>query len=577
MRADVTAPYLNVDPAGERFLIRGAHRLQRPMASFMLALLAYLVTLALLLPRGVNPLSAAHFLGIGADPTLFAWALSWWPYALTHGLNPFVTHTVWAPQGFNLAWDTSVPSVALLIWPVTGAAGPVVAYNVAIMASPVLAALAAFGLCRELTGRTWPAVVGGWLFGYGPYETGQLLGHLHLTFIFPVPLLMWLAVRRWRGAMGGYTYAGLSALALALLLGVSVEVYLTFTLMAALLALLTWMLVPDQRGHLYSLLRWGSSAYAGSLVLTLPFLYYLIIGMGAAPGSLHSPVVYSADVLNFVFPTPITTLGSAASLPVTSRFTGNLAENGAFVGLPLLGLLTWWVWRSRRDRWTRVLALAALACLVAELGPKLHVGGLVGGHLPWILLSKLPLLKQILPVRLAMYFDLMAAVTAAIILARLSRGRALAASLIAAIMVLSWWPASWPATKVVTPPLLRPQNIRQEFRAHETLVVLPYGAAGQSMIWQATDQMYFNMAGGYLSFVPKSLAKLRLVRELYGTLAPGKHFGASLLAFCHSHGVVAVVATRGTPPPLMTDLSTLSWRTSIEKGAVVYWVPSAGS
>ena len=147
-----------------------------------------------------------------------------------------------------------------------------------------------------------------------------------------------------------------------------------------------------------------------------------------------------------------------------------------------------------------------------------------------------------------MYFDLMAAVTAAIILARLSRGRALAASLIAAIMVLSWWPASWPATKVVTPPLLRPQNIRQEFRAHETLVVLPYGAAGQSMIWQATDQMYFNMAGGYLSFVPKSLAKLRLVRELYGTLAPGKHFGASLLAFCHSHGVVAVVATRGTPP-----------------------------
>ena len=573
----MTDAHPNPALAEEDSVTQAAGRLQGQMTSFTLALLVYLVTIALLLPRGVNPLSAAHFLGIGADPTLFAWALSWWPYALGHGLNPFVTHVVWAPRGFNLAWDTSVPSVALLLWPVTAVAGPVVAYNVAIMASPVLAALAAFGLCRELTGRAWPALVGGWLFGYGPYETGQLLGHLHLTFIFPVPLLMWLAVRRWRGGMGGYTYAALSALALAFLLGVSIEVYLTFTLMAGLLALLTWILVPDQRGHLCSLVRWGSSAYAGSLVLTLPFLYYLIIGVGAAPASLHSPVVYSANVLNFVFPTAITTLGSAASLPVTSRFTGNLAENGAYVGLPLLGLLTWWVWCSRRDRWTWVLALAALACLVAELGPKLHIGGMVGGHLPWILLSKLPLLKEILPVRLAMYFDLMAAVIVAIILARLPRCRALAASLIAAIMVLSWWPASWPATRVVTPPLLRPQTIRQQFRAHETLVVLPYGAGGQSMIWQAADQMYFNMAGGYLSFVPNSLANLRLVRELYGRLAPGKDFDASLLAFCHSHGVGAVVATTGTPPALMTELRTLSWRRSVEEDAVVYWVPSVGS
>ncbi len=572
----MSVPQLNVGPAGSRFLIQAASRLQRPMTSFLLAILAYLLTLALLLPRGVNPLSAAHFLGTGADPTLFAWALSWWPYALTHGLNPFVTHTVWAPQGFNLAWDTSVPSVAMLLWPVTAAAGPVVAYNVAIMASPVLAALAAFGLGRELTGRAWPALVGGWLFGYGPYETGQLLGHLHLTFIFPVPLLTWLAVRRWRGGIGGYTYAALSAMALAFLLGVSIEVYLTFTLMAALVALLTWILAPDQRGHLYSLVGWGSSAYAGSIVLTLPFLYYLIIGVGAAPPSLNSPVVYSADALNLVLPTAITALGSAASLPLTSRFTGNLAENGAYVGVPLLCLLSWWIWRSRRDRWAWVLVLTALACIVAELGPKLHIGGLVGGHLPWILLSRLPLLKEILPVRLAMYFDLTAAVIVAFILAGLSRCHSLAASLIAGILVLSWWPASWPATKVVTPPLLGPLAIRQQFRAHETLVVLPYGAEGQSMIWQAADQMYFNMAGGYLSFVPNSFADLRLVRELYGTVAPGKGFDASLLAFCHLHGVGAVVATTGTPPHVMTKLGTLRWRRTVGKGAVVFWVPSAG-
>ena len=571
----MTDAHPNPVPAEENSVTQAAGRLQGPMTSFTLALLVYLVTIALLLPRNVNPLSAAHFLGIGADPTLFAWALSWWPYALGHGLNPFVTHVVWAPQGFNLAWDTSVPSVALLLWPVTAVAGPVPAYNVAIMASPLLAALAAFGLCRELTSRTWPALVGGWLFGFGPYESGQLLGHLHLTFTFPVPLLVWLAVRRWRGHMGGYAYAALSALTLAFLLGVSIELYLTFTLMVALVALLTWGLVPDQRRRLYSLVRWGSSAYAASMALTLPFLYYLVLGAGAAPPSLNSPVVYSADALNFVLPTAVTALGSGVSLPLTSQFSGNLAENGAYVGLPLLALLAWWLWSHRRDKWSRVLAFTAIACLVAELGPKLHIGGLVGGYLPWILLSKLPFLKDILPVRFALYFDLTAAIVVAIILARLGRSRMVAAALLAVVAVLPWWPAPWRLTRVVTPSLFAPQTVRRQFPAHDTLVVLPYGDEGQSMIWQAADQMYFTMAGGYLSFVPASMANLPVVGELYGTRAPGKDFGGSLLAFCHSHGVRAVVATPGTPPLLLKSLHALKWNRTDWPGATIFWVPKA--
>jgi hypothetical protein len=31
------------------------------------------------------------------------WALSWWPHAISHGINPFVTHYLWSPTGVNVA------------------------------------------------------------------------------------------------------------------------------------------------------------------------------------------------------------------------------------------------------------------------------------------------------------------------------------------------------------------------------------------------------------------------------------------------------------------------------------------
>ena len=43
----------------------------------------------------------------GGDQESFIWFIYWWPYAITHGLNPFITHYVWSPNGDNLTWATS--------------------------------------------------------------------------------------------------------------------------------------------------------------------------------------------------------------------------------------------------------------------------------------------------------------------------------------------------------------------------------------------------------------------------------------------------------------------------------------
>src|SRR5213080_3292019 len=86
-----------------------------------LALILYLI-LSLIYFGTTGDLSRSY-LGHGLDPIAYIWFLNWWPWAIAHGLNPLVTHYVWYPHGFDLAWAGSMPSVALPMWPVTWLGG----------------------------------------------------------------------------------------------------------------------------------------------------------------------------------------------------------------------------------------------------------------------------------------------------------------------------------------------------------------------------------------------------------------------------------------------------------------------
>ncbi len=100
-------------------------------------------------------------IGLGPDVQIFLWGLRWWPFALGHGLNPFISHVVWAPYGADVLWTTTVPVISLLAAPVTLALGPTIAWNLLCVIAPALSAWAAYLLCRELTGRLWPSALGG--------------------------------------------------------------------------------------------------------------------------------------------------------------------------------------------------------------------------------------------------------------------------------------------------------------------------------------------------------------------------------------------------------------------------------
>src|SRR5579863_2449029 len=91
-----------------------------------------------------------HYFGYGSDPKAFIWCFGWWPTAILHGENPFVSHAIWAPGGVNLLWTTSVPGLALLFAPLTLLAGPLVSYDACCLLLPAAAAWSAYLLCRHL-------------------------------------------------------------------------------------------------------------------------------------------------------------------------------------------------------------------------------------------------------------------------------------------------------------------------------------------------------------------------------------------------------------------------------------------
>jgi hypothetical protein len=546
------------------------------LALGLLALLCYAGTALLLLPGIGSPFHANSYVGVRSDPTLYIWGFAWWPYALTHGINPLLTHVIWAPQGANIAWNGDTPGLALAAWPLTALFGPVTSFNLVTLSAPVLAALAAYLVCYEVTHKFWPSLFGGWLFGFSTYEMAQLLGHLQVNFIAEVPLLLWLSILYYRGRVATPLFMVCAAALLAFEFGVGVELYTTTAVFSLLGLLVSYVLVKKSRRALLRIAGALAGAYAASLLVISPYLYFFIGSASGVPPIINSPERYSADLLNFFTPTPITALGGPLLAGITRHFSGNLAENDAYLGVPLILMVCLCMWQRRRQRWVWVLAATFLLIAMAELGPRLHILGsttfAIGiVHLPWDLATKVPGLRDALPSRFAMYLSLVSAIMAALWMAAPSPHRLVRIALALVALVFLW---TNPITVSTPPPvqLLSTKAYVGELGYRSTLLFLPYGELGDSMLWQAQDGFDYRLASGTGTVEPGSFAKSAAVRMFISGQRPAR-YKEDLLVFCHRHNVTAILVTTGTEPSIKAALAQLGWRARAVGAARLYFAP----
>jgi hypothetical protein len=522
------------------------------------------------------------YLGYGLDPIQFIWFLNWWPWAIAHGLNPFVSYYVWYPHGFNLAWATSMPLAAVLMWPVTWLSSAVVSYNVLSLVAPALSAWTGFLLARYLTRDTAASFIGGYLFGFSSYELGEIIAHLNLDMIFVVPLLVLLVVQRIRGDLSRPWFVAALALAMLVQLGFSSELLATTCFFGAI----TWVIflvfaTEEERRQLWMVAREIFLAAGITAVVAAPFLYFVMQNRADVPPQIHDPEVFSHDPLNYLVPSEVAP-GQTLFLATIARLHSHGDTGGldAYLGLPLILILILQLRELRRRPYLKPLLLSLLAIVILSLGPRLHLAGVATSlWLPWRLALRLPLISQALPNRFSMFVALATGVTAALWLAAARSGwQRTGRYTLAALACLCLLPnpaivRHW--TPLPLEPFFEPQNVAASIEKDANVIILPY--LGPGLLWQWQSGMRFTQSGGYVGFTPLSEAQnWPVVTNLY-TGTAGALFENDLNAFCMAHRVSAILVGPGTPAALITAIGALHWQETNSHGVRVLHVPDPDS
>ena len=544
--------------AGRPFGLRNFR--ETPAAGLAFACLLSAVAFGALVGSAVllHPRSAAVGHNPSSDYQIMTWSLAWWPWAIRHGVDPTYTHLLWAPGGFSTLWMTTIPTASLLAVPITLTAGPLAAFNLLMILATVLATAAGYLLCRELTGRNAPSVLGGLIFGLSPYMLGHSLSqHLNLVLVFPLPLLVLLVVRHARGRTSSTRLVSGFAASLIVLLGASLELFVDFTVLAVVVFTIAIAAGGSQRRAFLRIASLVGTGYGICLPILLP-IGLVALSQPHAP-LRSSPSDYATDLLNILVPTSTLAIGAVHSTREVSRhFVGNIGERDGYLGLPLLVVsaaavrLAW-----RRGAW--ILGAAMLAALLLSLGPYLTVAGRPIVHFP-VSLASLPLLRDALPGRFSLFTSLAAACLCAIWLAAPHRrgAKPIVVVLLVASLVPNFWsgsavPGAWAISNVVswsTPHISRGFLTRgwsSRIKPGSNVLVLPTGDRSSASFWQAISGMRFTLAFPATPFVPPALAADPVVARLADDALPqldgADVGGARLRAFLLSRDIRTVVVT----------------------------------
>ncbi len=537
-----------------------------------------------------------YYYGDSSDPITFIWFLKWWPYAISHGLNPFICKYVWFPQGFNLTWATAVPVLALLAWPVTATAGPVVSYDLLTLAAPALAAWSAYLLAQSLTKNRAAALVAGYLYGFSAYELGQMTNALNMDTIFIVPLVLRLCLQHVTAPLPRRRFIVVLTVLMLAQLGISTEILATFCMFGAL----AWLIflgnapAPDRPALLHLAVDVALAACV-TILLASPFLYFLWRGLPDVPPIINSPYIGTADLWQFIGPGPEPALGWPMVRAIMSQFTGFTPEKSTELGLPLvIAAALYFRPRGAVRCYRRAFLLITCVLVVCSLGPALHAGGALANlPLPWMLVLHIPMLRSVLPGRFLMYVSLCAALAMALWLARPGSTRRRGARFVLAALAClvtvperpSVLPPPWHVTALFVPQarlmwspwpqtaFFTPENTRLVLGAGTPNVLLmPPPAFGTGMAWQLQSGMAFTQSAGYVGFNPMSEPSSLLRGELsFGPLQPD--FAARLTAFCATHHVEFILVGSDTIPEVAAAIGNLGWPMRIDHGVEVVKLP----
>ena len=476
-----------------------------------LVLLVYLVgAVALTWRLWADPESRMQ-VGDITDVNLFAWFVRYSAESVAHGSLPaLVTTAMNPPHGISLMWNTSLLLPGVLMTPVTLLAGPQTSLTVLLTLGFAGSAASMFWVLRRWGVRIGPAALGGAVYGFSPAMLASAVGHYHLEFAVLPPLIIDAGLR----IVTGRGHAVKTGIWLGLLVAaqffIGEELLVDTVLAAVVLVIVVAVTNPHAvAGRAVRCVTGLATAAVVAVVICGYALWVQFLGPLAEHGSPWNGNHYRNRAASFVTPSGNMLLHTRSGAAALAVHPGRLSEYVAYLGYPLLVLLIVAAVVCWRDLRVRVAALAGAVLEILSLGGTQMVRGVTIPPvlLPWHWLAHLPVLSQMLPNRLSILADGLAAVVLAV-----SLDLALSASeqprwrrqgipvAIAAIAVLPLIPLPMHTSQVAGVPA----GYRAAFTrlalprdARVLVVPVPYGGVWQPLRWYAETGYPGSMIGGY--------------------------------------------------------------------------------
>jgi hypothetical protein len=318
--------------------------------------------------------------------------------------DPYSFQPLAEPQVSLIGWPFGLP-----FWPLEAAFGPVVAWNLLLLAGIVAAGVLTYAWLRTLAVAPAAAALGGLAFAIAPYRLEQSGGHVLGLIALFLPLAL-LAVERSRAADSERSAHRWGAVAAAALVTIPLagQVHLA-------LGALPLILAYAALRYRFATAAWCAGGALAAIGVGLGIRYLLIAGSVEGGGrSLAEVGEYSAEWIDLV---------SRRQLGGTEEFVflGWLTPLLAVAGLALL-------WRRARGL-AVILGVAAAVPIVLALGTNTPLYAPLWHALP-------PLQFPRVPARLLPVADLALAALAAVAAAHLIRRfKGFAAPIAAALLV----------------------------------------------------------------------------------------------------------------------------------------------
>ncbi len=535
------------------------------------------------------------------DADLFAWFLRYDATAVLHGRLPaLVTAAMNAPQGINLMWNTAMPLPGVLLAPVTLLLGPQTALTVLATAGFAGSAASLFLVLRRWEVGLGAAALAGAVYGFSPALLHAAVGHSDLQLGILPPLIIHAGLRLALRSQAPVRAGLLLGLLVTVQLFISEEL-LVLTAVAGLLMLAVLALGQPR----VAASRWRPTAAglgvaaAVTLLLAGYPLWVQFFGPLTQHGSAFTPDFFKNDLASFVIPSRYLLFHTARSAAIAAGYQGGVPEYLAYLGWPLIAVLVAGALAFWRRPAVRATAVALVVLELLSLGGHPLIGGAVhpGVTLPWHWLEGIPVLGAVLPDRLSLVAD---GVAAALLAFCLDLARAKAASmrravdtvrpgaaLVTATAVLACLPlVPRPLPAAATTPL--PPGWNATFAAlrlppggRVLVVPVPTATLTAALRWQADTGEPASLIGGYFTgpawngqaYVDGN--GVAVTAQYLDGLWSGNPVAAPTAAQVRSDlntwRPSAVVAVTSPGSPLGRYLARLFGRPAVRSGGVLAW------